>query len=213
MAKLSGITATSVTWQEGAAPATPASTKWTTYFKTDGLYYIDDAGAETGPLAAGSSGIVPWALMPYFGGVNTTSISVGAANRAIYIPTSPLQAAATITGVQIHVVVQSGNISVGLYNSAGSRVATSGAVACPAAGLAVVAFSASYSAAAGTYYLAISADNTTATFASGNSGTPASPATCRFEETAHPLPATATFNGTPTGRSIIIVGRVSGGFP
>lgn len=54
MAKLSGITATSITWQEAAAPSTPASTKWVSYFKTDGLYYKDDAGAETGPLAASS---------------------------------------------------------------------------------------------------------------------------------------------------------------
>jgi hypothetical protein len=55
VAKLSGITATNITWQEAAAPSTPASTKWITYFKTDGLYYKDDAGAETGPLAAGGA--------------------------------------------------------------------------------------------------------------------------------------------------------------
>lgn len=53
MAKLSAITATNVTWQEAAAPSTPASTKWILYFKTDGLYYKDDAGVETGPLSAG----------------------------------------------------------------------------------------------------------------------------------------------------------------
>lgn len=56
MAKLSGITATSITWQEAAAPSTPASTKWVAYFKTDGLYYKDDAGVETGPLTTGSAG-------------------------------------------------------------------------------------------------------------------------------------------------------------
>lgn len=55
MAKLSGITATNMTWQEAAAPSTPAATKWVTYFKTDGMYYKDDAGAETGPLAAGGA--------------------------------------------------------------------------------------------------------------------------------------------------------------
>ena len=56
MAKLSGITATSITWQEASAPSTPAATKWVAYFKTDGLYYKDDAGAETGPLAAAGAG-------------------------------------------------------------------------------------------------------------------------------------------------------------
>ena len=35
---------------EGSAPATPAANDWRLYFKTDGLYYKDDAGAETGPL-------------------------------------------------------------------------------------------------------------------------------------------------------------------
>jgi len=41
---------------EGNAPANPATGEWRYYFKTDGLYYKDDAGAETGPLGAGGSG-------------------------------------------------------------------------------------------------------------------------------------------------------------
>lgn len=53
MAKINEIDITSLTFQEGSAPATPASTKWKIYTKTDGLYYIDDAGSETGPLGAG----------------------------------------------------------------------------------------------------------------------------------------------------------------
>lgn len=43
---------TFIQFAEGSAPSTPASTKWRAYFKTDGLYVIDDAGTETGPLAA-----------------------------------------------------------------------------------------------------------------------------------------------------------------
>jgi len=40
-------------WSEqGSDPSTPASTKWKLYFKSGGLYYIDDAGAVIGPLAA-----------------------------------------------------------------------------------------------------------------------------------------------------------------
>lgn len=35
--------------------STPASGFWRAFFKSDGLYVIDDAGAVTGPLAAGSS--------------------------------------------------------------------------------------------------------------------------------------------------------------
>lgn len=52
MAKINEIDITSLLWQEGAAPSTPASTKWRLYFKTDGLYFKDDAGTETGPLVA-----------------------------------------------------------------------------------------------------------------------------------------------------------------
>lgn len=216
MAKINEVDITSLIFQEGSVPATPAATQWKAYFKTTGLFVVDDAGAETGPLvAAAGSGQVPWALMPYFGGArNATAISVGANNRAIYVPLEPLQAAATITGIRLRVEASSGNICVGLYDSGGSRVATSGAVACPgASAVADVAFTVSYSAAAGRYYAAISADNTTATFAVGSDSTNISPATCRFEETAHPLPATATFNASPTGRQMILMARISGGHP
>lgn len=42
-------------WDEqGSDPSTPASTKWKLYFKSGGLYLIDDAGSVTGPLAAAS---------------------------------------------------------------------------------------------------------------------------------------------------------------
>jgi hypothetical protein len=38
-------------WDEqGSDPSTPATTKWKLYFKSDGLYYIDDAGNVEGPL-------------------------------------------------------------------------------------------------------------------------------------------------------------------
>lgn len=36
-------------------PTTPAAGKWRVYAKADGLYYVDDAGTETGPLAAATS--------------------------------------------------------------------------------------------------------------------------------------------------------------
>jgi hypothetical protein len=57
MAKISDVDVTSLLFQEGSAPATPAATKWRAYFKTSGLFYKDDAGTETGPLAA--SGALP----------------------------------------------------------------------------------------------------------------------------------------------------------
>lgn len=59
MAKIEDVDVPSLLWQEGSAPATPASTKWRLYFKTTGLFHKDDAGAEVGPLAA-AGGIGTW---------------------------------------------------------------------------------------------------------------------------------------------------------
>lgn len=36
--------------EEGSTPATPGTNKWTAYFKSDGLYIVDDTGAVTGPF-------------------------------------------------------------------------------------------------------------------------------------------------------------------
>lgn len=39
------------TWAEqGSAPGTPASTLWKVYFKSTGLFVLDDAGLEHGPF-------------------------------------------------------------------------------------------------------------------------------------------------------------------
>lgn len=43
-------TAIYIDYTEGSTPSTPASTHWRLYFKSDGLYFVDDAGTEYGPL-------------------------------------------------------------------------------------------------------------------------------------------------------------------
>lgn len=47
------------TWEDQAsAPSTPDTGKWKLYFKSTGLFYVDDAGTEYGPLIdAGSAGL------------------------------------------------------------------------------------------------------------------------------------------------------------
>lgn len=48
-------------WDEqGTDPSTPAASKWALYFKSGGLYYIDDAGSVTGPLGTGGGGSAAW---------------------------------------------------------------------------------------------------------------------------------------------------------
>jgi hypothetical protein len=56
MAKIDGIEIPTLLFDEQAsAPTTPGTGLWRLYLKSDGLYIIDDAGNETGPLGAGSS--------------------------------------------------------------------------------------------------------------------------------------------------------------
>lgn len=45
--------------EESATPSTPSTGKWRLYFKSDGLYVIDDAGTETGPFGTGGGGGLP----------------------------------------------------------------------------------------------------------------------------------------------------------
>lgn len=97
------------------------------------------------------------------------------ANAARY---SKVISSGVITKVGLHVGTASGNISVAVYRNSGagrlarptgSPVATSGAVACPAAGYAEVPLGATVTVADGDW-LALSCDNVTATFmASGGS--------------------------------------------
>lgn len=43
--------------EQASAPTTPSTGNWRAYFKSDGLYVVDDAGTETGPFGAGGGGI------------------------------------------------------------------------------------------------------------------------------------------------------------
>lgn len=54
MAKIEDVDNSTLLFSEQAsAPATPATGDWRVYFKSDGLYVVDDAGSETGPLSTG----------------------------------------------------------------------------------------------------------------------------------------------------------------
>lgn len=179
----------------------------------DGLLHVkDSAGTVTDAFTAGAASVVPWALCPDGGAINLTNRTIGAANRAVIVGAT-LQAAATITGVRIVVGTSSGNISVGLYNSSLARVATSGAVACPASGLANVNFTGNYSASAGRFYIGLSCDNNTATFGFNQQVTSgvAGPFDGLFMATAHPLPDPFVSGGSISAPAILA--RISGGTP
>lgn len=56
MANLATLNNTTLHFAEGSAPSTPDTGEWVVYTKTTGLFVMDDAGTEYGPLAAATSG-------------------------------------------------------------------------------------------------------------------------------------------------------------
>lgn len=124
------------------------------------------------------------------------------ANRGIYLRTMN---GGTISKVAFEVGTASGNISVAAYANTGTGLtaaptgaplSTSGAVACPATGLAQVSLAATVTIGPGDW-LFLSCDNTTATFARC---TPLSGAfnggTAARQDSAHPAPTVGTLAAT-----------------
>ena len=72
MAALDDVETPSLLFAEQAsAPTTPASGLWRAYFKADGIYIVDDAGNETGPL--GPTGGAPASTYALVGASESTS--------------------------------------------------------------------------------------------------------------------------------------------
>lgn len=140
-----------------------------------------------------------------------SAANVGSSNRAWYKAIN-VDNYVTVTGIRIGVAATSGNIDVGLYDSGGNKLASSGSVACPSANTkATVSFTASVNIAPGTYYLAIVADNTTATFVRAGTDTIMG---LGYQDTAFPLPSSASLSYLSIAgadRSFAILGVVSGG--
>jgi hypothetical protein len=168
---------------------------------------VHDAEDHTGLTGVGDTLPALPAVEPLGGNGLVATIAFSAANAAVRRPIY-LPRAATITGVKIIVTSASGNISVALYNSSLTRLATSGAVACPAAGHRDVAFTGSYAAAAGTYWIAFSCDNNTATFQHVMPSGQAAPF-AQSGSSHHPLPD--PFTGTSLTRAPYMAAIVSGG--
>lgn len=105
---------------------------------------------------------------------STGLVTIGSANTSRFFRVIE---GGSVSSVRINVGVQSGNIAVAAYSNTGSgltaapgtRLATSGSVACPAVGIADVSLGATITLAVGDW-LAIGADNATATFTGVNGG-------------------------------------------
>ncbi len=123
-------------------------------------------------------------------GTYPTLVAWMGAGRACYIPFRVVETI-TVTRMVLEVGVASGNISMGIYDSALARLVTTGAIACPAAGFNVVAIP-SLTLNPGRYYMAMSGDNTTMTIRAFAGGFPGQGLWGFCYENIHPLPAAAT---------------------
>lgn len=146
----------------------------------------------------------------------SATVDLWRANACIY---ERFRGSGTITALGIHVLTSSGNIGVAIYAdnaedgdaaAPAARLATSGAVACPAAGFASVSV-ASTAITSGQHWAALSVDNLTANFSgsamntSGIGPTIVHRGVAGIGEGAHPPPATGNV-GFSTAPHISIVG-------
>jgi hypothetical protein len=143
--------------------------------------------------------------------VTSSNVTVGVANVTRYFRAVE---GGTISKLRLTVGTASGNIAVAVYRNSGSgltsvpgtRAATSGSVACPSAGVQDVSLGGSVTVNAGDW-LAIGADNTTATFAgtTGLGDTPLSTGFCGLTSD-YPPAATAGAFTAQNNRIITVIG-------
>jgi hypothetical protein len=159
---------------------------------------VASAGVQGAPGPAGASGAgVPFPLS-FTAFSNLSLQTFGAANRCFYVVN--VGASRTITKIAIQVGVSSGNISVAVYSPnvvdpaiavPSTRKVTSGAIACPATGYQEIAIASTL--VNNGDFLALSCDNTTATFlgfVTGATSTNMWRGIGGLQETAHPAPTT-----------------------
>lgn len=181
----------------------------------DGLHaavvasHNSDASAHSAAFAANRTSAFGIVRLLH-SGMSNVAQSVGSANTTRFYR---VLEGGTITKVRCLVAVSSGNICVAAYSNTGSgltakpgtRLATSGSIACPAAGIQDISLGASVSLSTGDW-LAIGADNSTATF-NGFSGLADSTLSAGMAGFEVVFPASATPNITyQNNRLISLVG-------
>ena len=161
-----------------------------------------------GDVAVAAFGGVPAHTFPPIGFVTQAALS--AANDTLYARVLNGYTTAA-TAVRINIGTSSGNICVAVYADNGSgmpglQIATSGSVASPGTGTRSISLTSTVDVRPG-MWLAISADNTTVTFARGSSpGSSLSVFGAKFqaiEASAFPAPALA--NGASAWRGEYIM--------
>ena len=148
-------------------------------------------GAASTFLQTNGAGTLSWTAnalpsVQFLGvGIGDGVDSTYSANKVYLFPVYT-EAALTVTKVRVYVAVQSGNIDVGIYNTLGAKVVSSGSTAVGGVGTQNVAIASTVLTAGTRYFVAIALDNATASLRTANTqGTPYS----NSISASFPLPA------------------------
>lgn len=129
-------------------------------------------------------------------GHQTTPTSTGTlvANRAYYIPVTLRQPVVLVSLWFAESTIAGGNVDIGLYDSAGNLIVSTGSQAKGSSGVAVKFDVTDQVLAPGLYYVALAASSATATYYADTWGSGmGSSRGVLVEDTAFPLPSTATW--------------------
>lgn len=134
----------------------------------------------------------PWSVGSYFPGATLASATWPSGSRAFYIPFRlPFPFVITQAFWENGAAV-SGNVDIGIYDAAGTRLRSSGSIAQVNVSVIQSVDLTDLTIDGGVFYLALAVDNTTGTML--RSGAANMPATgMASQNAAFPLPATATF--------------------
>ena len=122
----------------------------------------------------------------------TASIAALGANLAVYVPVIILDRVIVRKLFVVSGFTTSGNLDIGLYNAAGSRLVASGSIAKVDSVLQSIDVT-DTSIGPGMYYLALVSNSGTDTFGTVSLAAPAPAAYGLLTESVFPLPATATW--------------------
>lgn len=155
-------------------------------------------------------------------GVLIAAFAVAAPTSGAYVAVSrcmyyPFRLTSVFTSAVVFLMngsVVSGHFDIGVYDSAGNRLASTGSTV-QSGTSAIQSVALVVTLQPGNYYLALSVDNTTAQVFSHGPATAAIGATfgIRSQASTFPLPTTATFAGTPAAANIYLVGIASVSVP
>lgn len=187
-----------ITWNASGVAAAVATGTSTHVLTSNG------AGAAPTFQAATGGGFTQKVVNVSFFGMTGNGSSGGAIanNDAFYMPID-VMGDMTITKISFYIQTSSGNLDVGLYNSSGTKLVSSGSTSSPGTGVRTFTV-ASTDISAGQHYLALAVDNTTFKWGQTTGADTMATRMMQRETSDFPLPSSFTVGAWPTALSSAI---------